>query len=71
MEIENKNREVQLTQKLYKQSNQEKQLNYDSFRVDQNKKIIIEDRNLRDELYEEKKKIDIIFNQKNQNEFLK
>ena len=71
LEIENKNREVQLTQKLYKQSNQEKQLNYDSFRVDQNKKIIIEDRNLRDELYEEKKKIDIIFNQKNQNEFLK
>ena len=71
LEIENKNREEQLTQKLYKMSNQEKQLHYDTYRVDQNKKIIIENRKLRDDLYEEKKKIDIIFNQKNQKEFLK
>jgi hypothetical protein len=71
LEIENKNREEQLTMKLYKMSNQEKQLHYDTYRVDQNKKIIIENRKLREELYEEKKKNDVVFNQKNQKEFLK
>jgi len=71
LEIENKNREEQLTMKLYKMSNQEKQLHYDSYRVDQNKNIIIENRKLRDDLYEEKKISDLVFNQKNQKEFLK
>lgn len=71
MEIENRRREDQLIKKLDKKSNQEKQLAYEFWRVDQNKKIIIENRKLREEMYEERKEMDNKFNQKNEEEFIK
>jgi len=71
MEIENRRREEQLIKKLDKKSNQEKQLAYEFWRVDQNKKIIIENRKLREEMYEERKEMDKKFNEKNEEEFIR
>jgi len=70
-EIENRRREEQLIKKLDKKSNQEKQLAYEFWRVDQNKKIIIENRKLREEMYEERKEMDKKFNQNNEEEFIR
>lgn len=71
LEIENRRREDQYIRKLYKQSNQEKQLTYETYRVIQIKNIIIEDRRLRDEMYIERKEMDIRFLEKNEEELLK
>lgn len=71
LEIENRRREEQYIQKLYKHSNQEKQITYETFRVMQIKNIIIEDRKLRDEMYTERRDMDIKFLEKNEEEFLK
>ena len=53
LEIENRSREEQLKSKLFKQSNQEKQLTYELFRVDQIKYIVRDDRELRKIQYDE------------------
>jgi hypothetical protein len=53
LEIENRSREEQLKSKLFKQSNQEKQLTYELFRIDQIKYIIRDDRDLRRIQYDE------------------
>lgn len=70
LEIENIRREEQLISKLFKQSNQEKQLVFETYRVSQSKEIIIQNRFLRDELYELKSVMDIEFNEINQSKFL-
>lgn len=71
LEIENKRREEHLTQKLKKQSNQERQLNYESWRVAQNKYIVQQDRRLRDLMYEERYEMEMNFIERNEEEFLK
>lgn len=71
LEIENKRREEHLTQKLNKQSNQEKQLHYETWRVGQNKYIIQQDRRLRDLMYEERYEMEMNFIERNEEEFLK
>lgn len=71
LEIENKRREEHLTQKLKKQSNQEKQLNYETWRVGQNKYIIQQNRRLRDLMYEERYEMEMNFVERNEEEFLK
>ena len=70
-EIENRRREEQLISKLDKKSNQEKQLAYEFWRVDQNKKIIIENRKYREENYEERILKDKVINQENEEEFVR
>ena len=54
LEIENKRREEQYIGKLAKQSNQEKQLTYETYRVNQSKNIIKENRNLREHMYKDR-----------------
>lgn len=71
LEIENRRREEQYVSKLYKQSNQEKQITYEVYRVNQTKNIIVENRRLRDEMYVERKEIDVEFLQTNEEEFLR
>lgn len=71
LEIENKRREEHLTQKLNKQSNQEKQLKYETWRVLQDKSVIEQNRRLRDLMYEERNEMEINFSEKNEEEFLK
>lgn len=70
LEIENMRREQQLISKLFKQSNQEKQLAFETYRVSQSKEIIIKNRYLREEMYSIKNEMDIRFNEENQKEFL-
>jgi hypothetical protein len=70
-EIENKRREEHLIQKLHKQSNQEKQLVYESYRVEQNKNIMLQNRKLRDLMFEERYEMELNFIEKNEDEFLK
>ena len=57
-EIENRRKEEQYVQKLYKQSNQEKQLSYETYRVIQIKNVIMENRNLREFMYGDRSMID-------------
>jgi adenylate kinase family enzyme len=70
LEIENKRREEQLKSKLFKQSNQEKQLTYETYRIIQNKHIIRENRELRKYTYEEQKEIFTKFLNENEQQFL-
>jgi hypothetical protein len=53
LEIENRTREEQLKSKLFKQSNQEKQLTYELYRADQIKYIVRDNRELRKIQYDE------------------
>ncbi len=71
LEIENKRREEHLTQKLNKQSNQERQINYESWRVEQNKYVVEQNRRLRDLMYEERYEMEMNFFERNEEEFLK
>jgi len=71
LEIENKRREEHLTQKLKKQSNQERQLHYETWRVGQNKYIVQQNRRLRDLMYEERYEMEMNFIERNEEEFLK
>jgi adenylate kinase family enzyme len=70
LEIENKRREEQLKSKLFKQSNQEKQLTYESYRIDQMKNIIRENRELRKYMYEDQKEGSVRFLRENEEQFL-
>ena len=71
LEIENRRREEQYISKLAKQSNQEKQLTYETYRVNQCKNIIRENRNLREEMYKKRQEQNIEFEKINQENFLK
>lgn len=71
LEIENKRREEHLTQKLNKQSNQERQIIYESWRVSQNNHIVLQNRRLRDLMYEERYEMEVNFIEKNEEEFLR
>lgn len=69
LEIENRRREDQLIGKLYKMSNQEKQLFYETWRVNQHKEIIKENRKLRNDEYNEREMRDFEFNILNDENF--
>ena len=71
LEIENRRREEQYISKLAKQSNQEKQLTYETYRVNQCKNIIRENRNLREEMYKKRQEQNVEFEKINQENFLK
>jgi adenylate kinase family enzyme len=70
LEIENKRREEQLKSKLFKQSNQEKQLTYESYRIDQMKNVFRENRELRKYNYEEQKEGFVRYLHENEEQFL-
>ncbi|MCQ2816970.1 MAG: hypothetical protein MJ252_06870 [archaeon] len=70
LEIENLRREQQYISKLAKQSNQEKQLTYEVYRVNQCKKIIMENRELRENKYKEREEQNVKFSQINESKFL-
>jgi len=71
LEIENKRREEQYIGKLAKQSNQEKQLTYETYRVNQCKNIIKENRNLREEMYKKREEGNKEFQKMNEENYLK
>lgn len=71
LEIENLRREEQLIGKLFKYSNQEKQLTFETYRVSQSKEVIIKNRLLRNEMYDIKRDMDDRFNEINQEDYLK
>ena len=71
LEIENKRREEQYIGKLAKQSNQEKQLTYETYRVNQCKNIIRENRNLREEMYKKREEGNKEFQKLNEENYLK
>ena len=71
LEIENKRREKQYIDKLAKQSNQEKQLTYEVYRVNQCSLIVRENRNLREEMYKKRAEQNIEFFGINEDNFLK
>ena len=71
LEIENKRREEQYIGKLAKQSNQEKQLTYETYRVNQCKNIIRENRNLREEMYKKREEGNKEFQKMNEENYLK
>ena len=71
LEIENKRREEQYIGKLAKQSNQEKQLTYETYRVNQCKNIIIENRNLREVMYTKRDESNKEFQKMNEENYLK
>ena len=71
IEIENKRREEQYIGKLAKQSNQEKQLTYETYRVNQCKNIIRENRNLREEMYKKRLEGNKEFQKINEDNYLK
>ena len=71
LEIENKRREEQYIGKLAKQSNQEKQLTYETYRVNQCKNIIKENRNLREEMYKKRDEGNKEFQKMNEDNYLK
>ena len=71
LEIENKRREEQYIGKLAKQSNQEKQLTYETYRVNQCKNIIRENRNLREEMYKKRDEGNKEFQKINEDNYLK
>ncbi len=71
LEIENKRREEQYISKLGKQSNQEKQLTYETNRVNQSKNINKENRNLREEMYKKRDEQNVEFEKINEENFLK
>ena len=71
LEIENKRREEQYIGKLAKQSNQEKQLTYETYRVNQCKNIIRENRNLREEMYKKRDEGNKEFQKMNEDNYLK
>ena len=71
LEIENKRREEQYIGKLAKQSNQEKQLTYETYRVNQCKNIIRENRNLREEMYKKRDEGNKEFQKMNEENYLK
>ena len=71
LEIENKRREEQYIGKLAKQSNQEKQLTYETYRVNQCKNIIKENRNLREEMYKKRDEGNKEFQKMNEENYLK
>ena len=71
LEIENKRREEQYIGKLAKQSNQEKQLTYETYRVNRCKNIIRENRNLREEMYKKRDEGNKEFQKMNEEKYLK
>ena len=71
LEIENKRREEQYIGKLAKQSNQEKQLTYETYRVNRCKNIIRENRNLREEMYKKRDEGNKEFQKMNEENYLK
>ena len=71
LEIENKRREEQYVGKLAKQSNQEKQLTYETYRVNQCKNIIIDNRSLRENMYKDREEGNKKFQQSNEENYLK
>ena len=71
LEIENKRREEQYIGKLAKQSNQEKQLTYETYRVNQCKNIIKENRNLREGMYKNRDDKNKEFQKMNEENYLK
>ena len=71
LEIENKRREEQYIGKLAKQSNQEKQLTYETYRVNQCKNIIMENRNLREVMYTKRDESNKEFQKMNEENYLK
>ena len=71
LEIENKRREEQYIGKLAKQSNQEKQLTYETYRVNQCKNVIIENRNLREDMYKKRDEGNKEFQKMNEENYLK
>lgn len=70
LEIENKRREEQLIKKLFKLSNQEKQLDFETYRVQMSKEIIKDNRSMREEMYKFYKNAMNESNIQNQHEFL-
>ena len=70
LEIENRRREEQYIGKLAKQSNQEKQLTYEVYRVNQCKNIIMENRALREQRYKDSLDKNINFAVQNEQNFL-
>jgi len=71
LEIENKRREEQYIAKLAKQSNQEKQLTYETYRVNQCKNIIKDNRNLREDMYKKREEGNKEFQKINEENYLK
>lgn len=70
VETDNIRKENVFIEKTKKQSNQEKAFIYEAHKMEQNKKLIIENRRLRDEMYDERRDMELKFIDKNEEEFL-
>lgn len=70
LEIDNVRKENILIEKTKKQSNQEKAFFYEAHKMERNKTIILENRKLRDEMYDERRDMELKFVDKNEEEFL-
>jgi len=70
MEIDNLRKEKLFIDKTKKSSNQEKALLYEMQKMNCNKKIVLENRRLRNEMYDERRDMELKFVDKNEEEFL-
>ncbi len=70
VEIDNMRKEDVFIEKTKKLSNQEKAFLYEIHKMEQNKKIILENKKLLDEMYDERKDMELKFVDKNEEEFL-
>ena len=57
-DLELNNREALVVELMKRQSNQEKELDYETWRTNQCKEVIIKNRQLREEQYEKRKQLD-------------
>ena len=70
-ELELKNRESLVTEFMKRQSNQEKELDYETWRTFQCKEVAVKNRHLREEQYEKRKELDTHLAMEKEKEMLK
>ena len=70
-ELEMHNREALVTELMKRQSNQEKELDYETWRTNQCKEVVVKNRSLREEQYEKRNELDIQLAVEKEKEMLK
>ena len=70
-ELELKNREALVLDLMKRQSNQEKELDYEIWRTNQRKEVIVKNRHLREEQYQKRKELDKQMAMEKEKEMLK
>ena len=70
-ELELKNREALVLDLMKRQSNQEKELDYEIWRTNQCKEVIVKNRHLREEQYQKRKELDKQMAMEKEKEMLK